>query len=498
METKNSIDNNISQGVASYINYLNMLRITNLKNELVHILSNTSSQLSNLNTRSTEALHNIDLANIQIDKIIDTNRGGARGLHGFISESAETGIRNARDIFSGLKESTELLDDNGIADLLLNGKEVQMKFYNNIINEINSSSQYNTMQMMFPKDHVEVITEIMNGAKNVTFNDNSLTNTQINNIKKAIEEESSRRGQNFDEWISSSVNNYKDVQQNTIHRTLENEKTSIKNQSIQEQADINNKAKNDSLTANQEAQPNFGEATKVAGISAAVQGGLNLGVFIFQKNKEGKNIWEFDSKDWSECGIETSKGVVKGGISGYSIYGLTNIVGVSAPSAAALISGTFGLSNAVIQYRTGKIDNDGFIDLITLNAIDATGAALGASVGQLIIPIPILGAVIGSIITTTALNLGKGILNKKELELINKRQEKMNTFINELDKVYQIKLVEIMNMYYELGEIQEYSFNLDVNLNLRFNSSIEMARLVGVSEDKILKNELDIDNYFLN
>lgn len=498
MQTKHSIETNVFQGVASYVNYLNMLRITNLKNQLADILANKTSQLSNLHIRSTEALHSIDLANNQIDKILNTNRGGTKGLHGFISESAEAGIRNARDIFSGLKKSTELLNDNGLADLLINGQEIQMKFYNNIINEINSSSKYSSMQMMFPKDHVEVITEIMNGAKNVTVNGNSLSNTQINNIKKVIEEECARRGLNFDEWIFSSVNNYKDVQQNTINQTLDNERNSIKNQTSQEQTDINNEAKKNNLTAKQKAQPSIGEATKVAGISAAVQGGLNLGIFIFQKNKEGKKIWEFDSKDWSECSLETSKGVVKGGISGYGIYGLTNIVGLSAPSAGALVSGTFGLSNAVIQYRTGNIDNDGFIDLITLNAIDSTGAALGASVGQLIIPIPIVGAVIGSIVTTTALGLGKDILNKKELKLIQKQQEKINDFISKLDKEHQEKLAEIMSLYYQLDELEEYSFNLDANTNLRLNSSIELARLVGISETHILKNEKEIDDYFFN
>lgn len=498
MQIKNSVDYNVTQGVASYVDYINKLRLINLKNQLEDILSDQTSQLYNLHNKSTEALRNIDLANNQIDRIINTNRGGSTGLHGFISESAETGIRNARDIFNGLKKSTELLDDNGMADLLVNGKEIQMKFYNNIINEINSSAKYNNMQMMFPKDHVDLINQIMDGSKNVTFNGNALSNAQINNIRKAIEEESTRRDQNFKEWISSSVNNYKDVQPNTINQTLENERNSIKNQTLQEQSDINNTAKKNSLTAKKQAQPNIGEATNVAAISAAVQGGLNLGIFIFQKNKDGKKLWEFDSKDWSECGIETSKGAIKGGVSGYSIYGLTNIMGLSAPSAGAIVSGTFGLSNAVIQYRTGKIDDDSFIDLITLNAIDATGAALGASVGQLIIPIPILGAVIGSIVTITALSLGKDILNKKEIELIDKQQEKMNTFINKLDKKYQKKLVEIMNMYYTLGELQEYSFNLDINIDLRLNSSIEMAKLVGVSESQILKNEKDIDNYFLN
>lgn len=184
----------------------------------------------------------------------------------------------------------------------------------------------------------------------------------------------------------------------------------IKRDSSQQEHDIKQKAKNEELIAQQKAQPSFGEASKVAGIGAAVQGGVNLGLFIYKKHKSGKDVWEFDFEDWKECGIDTAKGAMKGGISGYAIYGLTNVCHLSAPSAGAITSGTFGLTNAIVKYRKGDIDTDGFIDLVTLNAIDSTGAAIGASIGQAIIPIPVVGALIGSIVTTTVLGIGKQLI----------------------------------------------------------------------------------------
>src|SRR5699024_6381650 len=187
-----------------------------------------------------------------------------------------------------------------------------------------------------------------------------------------------------------------------------------------------------------------------AGIGGAVQGGLNLGLFIFQKHKNGKELWEFQAEDWKECGISTSKAAMKGGISGYSIYGLTNVCNLAAPSAGALTSGFFGLSNAIVKYRKGAVNTDEFIDLVTLNAVDATGAAVGAAVGQMAIPIPIVGALIGSIVTTTALSIGKGILNKNETKIINLYQEKINRYIDNLDRKYQVKLTELLEKYHEL------------------------------------------------
>ena len=481
------LDNNVEQGIASYIDYLNNIRLSDLLNSLDAILSTETDKLSDLATRSANALSNLDLAKLEIENLININRGGETGVHGFIAEFAETSIRNARDVFERMQKSVVLLNDNGPADILLQGKEIQMKFYANILEEIKQASNYDKMSMMFPKDHVEVIEKIMSGAKTVEYKGNTLSISQINSIRKAIEDESALRGSSYDEWLKSSLLRYQDVKKGTIDQTLSGEVN-----------EINKQADNDRLVAHQEAQPNFGEASKVAGIGAAVQGGLNLGIFVYKKHKDGKEVWNFDSDDWKQCGISTAKGALKGGISGYAIYGLTNICHLAAPSAGAITSGTFGLSSAIVKYRKGDVDTDGFIDLVTLNAIDATGAAIGAAIGQTIIPIPVVGALVGSIVATTALSLGKGILNKHEIEVINRYQEKINAYVDKLDKEYQIKLNELMKKYHKLEELQKYSFNLDINLQLRFAFSIDMARLVGVSEKDILKNQEEIDDYFLS
>jgi len=148
-----AIDNNVEQGIASYVDYLNNIRLTDLMNSLESILTSETEKLSNLATKSANALSNLDWAKTEIDNLININRGGETGVHGFISEFAETGIRNARDVFQGLQKSVMLLNDNGPADILLQGKEVQMKFYANVLEEIKQASNYKKMNMMFPKDH---------------------------------------------------------------------------------------------------------------------------------------------------------------------------------------------------------------------------------------------------------------------------------------------------------------------------------------------------------
>ena len=60
---------------------------------------------------------------------------------------------------------------------------------------------------------------------------------------------------------------------------------------------------------------------------------------VYGKYKEGKSIFEFEQSDWLDCGLDTAEGVIKGAISGYSIYGLTNVLGISAPNASAFSYG---------------------------------------------------------------------------------------------------------------------------------------------------------------
>lgn len=497
MISEQIVDSNIEQGIAAYVDYLNEIRLIDLMNALKSILANETDKLSELTNKTVNALSNLEWAKMEINNLININRGGGTGVHGFISEFAETGIRNARDVFNGLQKSVTLLNDNGPADILLHGSEVQMKFYSNILKEISQASNYGKMNMMFPSDHVEVIEKIMSGAKTIEFNGNVLTNSQINNIKRAIEEESALRGAPYDQWLKSSVNKYSDVQKEAIDKTLSKEVAEIKRDSTQQEYEIKQKAKNEELIAKQKAQPSFGEASKVAGIGAVVQGGVNLGLFIYQKHKAGKDVWEFDLEDWKACGADTVKGAIKGGISGYAIYGLTNVCHLSAPSAGAITSGTFGLASAVAKYRKGDIDTDGFIDLVTLNAIDSTGAAIGASIGQAMIPIPIVGALIGSIVTTTVLGIGKNMFNKHELEVINAYQKKIDSYVSKIDIKYQMQLDRLLSQYHDLGELQQYSFDFDINVQLRFASSISLAKAMGVTEKDILKNEQEIDKYFL-
>lgn len=74
---------------------------------------------------------------------------------------------------------------------------------------------------------------------------------------------------------------------------------------------------------------------------------------------------------------------------------------------------------------------------------------------------------------------------------------KADLFVANLDVQYAQILETLLDKYRKLGELQTYAFNLDLNIQLRFAASVDLARFIGVSETEILHNEAEIDDFFL-
>jgi hypothetical protein len=108
---------NQEQAVAAWIGHLNQLRLDTL-------LSGLARQGENLR----DALSIIDQAVKKIDlEVVTTNRGGTKGMHGFIAEVAEVGIGNAHRRIVGAEPVYQWVNDNGPVDLLREGVAIQQK-----------------------------------------------------------------------------------------------------------------------------------------------------------------------------------------------------------------------------------------------------------------------------------------------------------------------------------------------------------------------------------
>ena len=481
-----------NQGIGAYVNCLNNLRIQDLQIAM-KIIEDEARRVI-LNKDNASKILNYTRENIE--DVILKKRGGNYGGHGFIAEFAEAGIVNARRAIEGLNPIVKVLNDNGPADLLIGRNTIKMKFYNNLRDELDQSFLYSAkMKMMFPKDHVLVFEKIMAGAKEVEFNGKRLSIKQITDIRQKINDITKSKGlTSYKSWMKSSVLNYNDAKKKSINSLLNSEEKNIRKTVRLKQQELNERR----LVAQKHALPNLKEATKVARNAAFLQGGLALLSSVYGKCKEGKSIFEFEQSDWLDCGLNLLQGVSSGAISGYAIYGLTNVCKMSAPNASALVMATYGMMDIVLRFRSSEITQDELMNLLTLNVIDSSFATIGACVGQIMIPIPVLGSVVGSISTSIIWEIGKGILNEREQRIIQDYRVNLNNYIKTLDENYLVIYNEIIEKYKKLGELQAYSFDLSINTKLRFEYSIEMALNLEIEDKKILHDLSEIDSYFLD
>lgn len=170
---------------------------------------------------------------------------------------------------------------------------------------------------------------------------------------------------------------------------------------------------------------------------------------------------------------------------------------MSSSAASALITATMGIVKASNMYRRGDIDSDEFIELTITSTVDAGAAAIGATIGQSLIPIPILGAVVGTIVTSTALSIGKNIFSEKEKKLINIYTAEIDSYVKQLDIKYKKLFEELTIKFKEIESYQQLAFDLTKNIELNFMASVHLAGLVEVDDKLILKDMNDIDNYFM-
>ena len=280
------------------------------------------------------------------------------------------------------------------------------------------------------------------------------------------------------------MSDYAEIQQGAVHGTLDTHQKDLEQQNKQLKDDIR-----------QAHKPSLAEGAKATGIAAAVGAGVSLGAGFYKHYKEGKNVFkgELTSEDWKELGLDTAKGAVIGGVSGAAMYSLTNYASLSAPFAGAVVSASKGIASLYSDYHSGDITLDDFTSMGIMICAESSIVGLATFAGQTLIPVPVLGAVIGSLAGQMMVNL----MSVDSEETIASLNEKMAAFTANLDAKYQLVVEQILSEYKKLGDLTVAAFDFDLNVSL-LTRSVDLARAYGVEEDKILKDVDDVDDYFLS
>ncbi len=484
-DAKKLIKANQEQAIASWVNYLNQLRIDTL-------LESFAKQDENLR----DAITNIDQAIKTINiEIVATNRGGNKGMHGFIAEVAEVGIGNARERILGKDAVYQWVNDNGPMDMLRSGIDIQQKFYADggrstlgaVMEHLQKYPDYvkNGGKYQIPRDHFETIQTLHSISRKDTGR----------LLSRSGEGPSFKDWQRVDKFFTegsigmesfeSSKLDYSHVQRGAYESTLEREKESLR---ASDQG-LRDKAYQGSL-------PKLREGVKASVVAAAVEGGTTFVMAMTAKRREGKRFKDFSQEDWSEIRDETGVGAAKGGVRGLSIYSLTNFTATSAGVASSIVTATFAIAEQAHKFRNDDINEFEFIENSEIVCLEAAVSALSSFLGQALIPVPVLGAALGNTVGVIMYQAISSGFSGKEAGLVNRYRADQHEPDQELATQYNDLIQKLERSMFSYVAVLGRAFSPDLQLALL--GSVELARELGVPTKKILDTKKKTFSYFLD
>lgn len=486
IEAKKMIKNGQEQAVASWINYLNQVRLDRLMEALQKEELNLNEAMSTIG----ETLKTISRDIVNNGK----GRGGQYGMHGFIAEVAECGIGNAREQIEGKAPIYEWINDNGPEDLRRGATLIQQKFVNGgghlslqaIRMHLNAYPDFldNGGVYQIPEDHYEKIKWLL-----------SISEKEANKMPTSTGDFSLKQWREVHEFfkngdipldkVEPSKLKYSEVQKGTYEQTFSKEKDSLRKRNQERKEQAYNKSK-----------PTLSEGAKATAAAAAIEGAMALCLGIAEKRKSGKKFNAFDEEDWKEIAATTGKGTLKGSIRGASIYTLTNFTATPAAVASAMVTATFGIAEQAYQVKQGNVNEQRFIENTEMLCLDASVSALSSFAGQILIPVPVLGAVIGNTVGTMMYQIAKDNLSAREQKIFEEYAEAVRQLDVSLQDQYQEFVDEIGKDTKLFMELLNRAFAPDIRV--AFEGSIDLAKSCGVPVDEILDSKEKIASYFMD
>ncbi len=484
IDAREAVKSTQEQAVAAWIGYLNQLRIDGL-------LAALKTQDSNLK----QALKTLKDTTERIDvEIVARNRGGTKGMHGFIAEVAEVGVNNARREVIGKGANMSWVNDNGKVDLIRDGIDIQQKFVNAggrfslgaVAQHLQAYPDFvrNGGKYQIPSDHYDSVKRLLVMSKEEAARLSKSSDSLSIRDWERVHNFFGNNNISIDDLEPSQLS-YKDVQVGRYSQTLKDEGDKIRatDQSLRSKA-------------YQESLPTFAEGAKATTAAAVIEGGTAFVMKVTTIRKRGKKLCDFDSDDWAEIAGETGKGLAKGGARGASVYVLTNYTATSAAVASSLVTASFGVAEQAHRFRSGEIGEVEFIENAESLCLDTSISALSSAIGQVAIPVPVLGAIIGNTVGTVMYQIAKEALSENERELFATYTKGQQELDAKLRMQYDSCLADLRNAMASYLGLLDFAFDPDPLV--AFEGSIELARELGVPAEDILDTPEKAMAYFMD
>ena len=463
---------------------------------VTEILQNASEKIQETYEKMEQSLDCVDKVR---DFVSDPTKilGNVKTKHGEVAEQVDVHVRNARNIMNGNQPDAtfEGIGRTAPEDYKIGNSMVQSKFINNACRSLDESLKHLEKYADFmngeniyqiPKEQYELLVKIKNGEI-----PEGVSTRFVNRCRALIQKMEQQTGRPFESAVRPSIATYDEVQLGKIDETLDGYEKEIKDAGSKEIKEIKKERDKQKEQAAAIKAPSWSEALKCSAISAAISGGSAAAFTVYGKTQSGKKITEFDKEDWKDVGYDFCKEGARGGISGLAIYGMTKCGGYSASFAGSIVSTTTGIAALTQDYHNGKITADEYADCAAALSIESGISAVGAVLGQAIIPIPVVGSIVGTAAAKAALEITKHYGGEKERELIAVLQQRYNAIVAVLDDE-AINIIGRMDAYYDdmHGFIEALS---EEDETLRHHSSIQLCQQVTVPEYKIVHDIYELD-----
>ena len=409
-------------------------------------------------------------------------RGGPYGAPGFIAEWLEVNIGNAKEVVFGKAAKFSLDNNNGAVDYHIGDVAYQSKFvlrYLGLESVLEHAEKYPDFvesggKYTVPADLYARIKELADIPEPAVAGLSQTERTLWSKIQH-LKSEGVEPGNN----LEASAFNYRDARRENVDATIEREKASVrsKDREIREGIETNHK-------------PSVAEAAQAVAAGAALEAGMGFALAAYGKIKAGKHVRDFTVEDWSDLGLGTLSGAVKGGARGGAVYVLTNFARFPSAAATAMVTATYGIIGQSKRLASGRITSAEFVGACEILCLDSSVSALSSVIGQIAIPVPVLGALVGNVAGTLAYEICKGNLSSYEQSLIAQYAKVADMEIAGYDARIKEMIAGYERKLQESFRFIDLSFSDEIEMALP--AAIERARNSGVTEQMLPKSRKEM------
>lgn len=184
---------------------------------------------------------------------------------------------------------------------------------------------------------------------------------------------------------------------------------------------------------------------------------------------------------------------------------------LNSNTTAQIITISFLVKESLIKYINSEITGEQFIQEIGMQGVQMLSGTIGAIAGQALIPIPVVGAFIGSVvISTVCVEICKSVIHLRDTY---KSVNSYNKKISQINKISSEAIMEIEKQQVVLKDMikaqflewdNEFNSGIDEIFTATMNNNVEgiadgLDRILGVFKENVkFKTYEEFNNFFMD